>query len=224
MNDFSILAKALEDVVEPRLDKYIQSVEIQSDYKFSKKYERKMRQLIKRREKPYFHLISTAGRRLACAAAAVVMILASSLRAETVREAIHDFFMNIFKGHTAVSVSGGISDYPQTIEEEYEITDLPSEFEQTDYYIDDTSVLISYISGEKYILFEQTVYYDFLSNYDNSHSVLEYYTDEFGQEYLIQNTGTDYCITFNNGDYIIQITANLDKNTVIDLCKSTKIK
>ena len=224
MNEFSILSKALGEVFEPQIDEFMQTVELKSDYIFSDKYKRKIIKLIKRREKPYFKLICTTGRRIVCAAAAVIMILASSLSVEAVREAIHDLLMNIFKGHTAVSVSGTIEDYPTVIEEEYEIANLPDGFEMVDYYADDKSVLASYINGEKYILFEQTVYYDFIGNFDNSHSEFEYYTDEFGQEYLIHNTGSDYCITFNNGKYIIRITSNLDKNEVINLCKDTKIK
>lgn len=224
MNDFSILSKALGEVFEPQIDEFMEAVELKSDYIFSDKYRRKINKLIKRREKPYFKLICTTGRRIVCTAAAVIIILASSLSVEAVREAIHDFLMNIFKGHTAVSVSGTIEDYPTVIEEEYEITNLPDGFELVDYYADDKSVLASYINGEKYIFFEQTVYYDFIGNFDNSHSELEYYTDEFGQEYLILYTGHNYGITFNNGNYIIKITSNLDKNDIVNLCKDTKIK
>ena len=224
MSEFSILAKALVEVFEPQIDEFMQTVELKSDYVFSDKYKRKINKLIKRREKPYFKLICTTGRRIVCTAAAVIIILASALSVEAVREAIHDFLMNIFKGHTAVSVSGTIEDYPTVIEEEYEIANLPEGFELADYYADDKSVLSSYINGEKYIFFEQTVYYDFMGNFDNSYSELEYYTDEFGQEYLIQDTGHNYCVTFNNGKYIIRITSNLHKDNVLKLCKDTKIK
>lgn len=69
------------------------------------------------------------------------------------------------------------------------------------------------------IFFEQTVYYDFVGNLDNSHFELEYYTDEFGREYLILYTGHNYGTTFNNGNYNIKIKSNLDKNKVINLCR-----
>ena len=153
MNEFSILSKALGEVFEPQIDEFMQTVELKSDYIFSDKYRRKIIKLIKRREKPYFKLICTTGRRIVCTAAAVIIILASSLSVEAVRDAIHDFLMNIFKGHTAVSVSGTIEDYPTVIEEEYEIANLPDGFEQVDYYADDKSVLASYINDEKYIFF-----------------------------------------------------------------------
>lgn len=223
MNEFSILSKALGEVFEPQIDEFMQTVELKSDYIFSDKYKRKINKLIKRREKPYFKLICTTSRRIVCTAAAVIIILASSLSVEAVREAIHDFFMNIFKGHTAVSVSGTIEDYPTVIEEEYGIANLPEGFEMVDYYADETSIFIMYENKDKYILFEQTVYYDFMGNFDNNNAEFEYYTDTFGQEYLIQDTGHNYCVIYNNGMYILQITSNLDKDDIIKLCKDTKI-
>ncbi len=224
MNDFSILSKALGEVFEPQIDEFMETVELKSDYIFSDKYKRKINKLIKRREKPYFKLICTTGRRIVCAAAAVIIVLASSLSVEAVREAVHDFLMNIFKGHTAVSVSGIIKDYPTIIEEEYEITNLPDGFEMVDYYADDMSIFAMYVNDDKYILFQQMIYYNYSGNFDNDHSNLEYYIDNFGQEYLIHIVENEYCVVWNNGRYIFQITSNLNKNDVINLCKDTKIK
>ncbi|MDE7287990.1 MAG: DUF4367 domain-containing protein [Oscillospiraceae bacterium] len=224
MNEFTILSKALGEVFEPQIDEFMQTVELKPNYIFSNKYKRKINKLIKRRERPYFKLICTTSRRIVCTAAAVIIILASSLSVEAVREAIHDFLMNIFNGHIVVSVSGTIEDYPTVIEEEYEIANLPEGFEMVDYYVDETSIFIMYENEDNYILFEQTVYYDFMADFDNSNSEFEYYTDMFEQEYLIQDTGHSYCVIYNNGMYVLQITSNLDKYDIINLCKNTKIK
>lgn len=224
MNEFSILSKALGEVFEPQIDEFMQTVELKPDYIFSDKYRRKINKLIKRREKPYFKLICTTGRRIVCTAAAVIIILASSLSVEAVREAIHDFLMNFFKGHTAVSVSGTMEDYPTVIEEEYEIANLPDGFQQVDYYADETSVFAMYINSDKYILYEQTVYCDFMGNFDNNNAEFEYYTDTSGQEYLIHNTGNNCNIMFDNGQYVIRVESNLYKDDIIDLCKDTKLK
>lgn len=224
MSEFSILSNALREVFEPQIDEFLKTVDLELHYEFSDKYNRKINKLIKRREKPYFKLICTTWRRVVCTAAAVIIILASSLSVEAVRETIHDFLMNIFKGYTTVSVSETIKEYPTVIEEEYEISNLPEGFELSEYFCDEKSVFSAYFNGEKYIFFEQTVYYDFKANFDNSRSEFEYYTDISGQEYLIHDTGGDYCVTFNNGKYIILITSNLDKKEIMNLCKDTKIK
>ncbi len=224
MSEFSILSKALGEVFEPQIDEFMKTVDLELNYKFSDKFKRKINKLIKRREKPYFKLICTTGRRIVCTATAVIIILASSLSVEAIREAVHDFLMNIFKGHTAVSVRGTMEDYPAFIEEEYEIANLPDGFELVDYYADDMSIFAMYANNDKYIFFQQMAYDKFKENFDNEHSNIECYTDLLGNEFLIQDTKHNCCVVYNNGRYIIQITSNLDKYEVVSLCKDTKIK
>lgn len=105
MDNYSILSKAIGDTFEPQLDEFIDSVNFDVNAEFSEKFERKMDKLIRRRNKPYFNLICTGGRRAACIVAAIIILSASSLSVEAVREVVHDFFMSIFGDHTAVSVS-----------------------------------------------------------------------------------------------------------------------
>ena len=225
MDNYLILSKAIGDAFEPQLDEFIDSVNFDINAEFSKKFERKMDKLIRRRNKPYFNLICTGGRRAACIAAVVIILSASSLSVEAVREAVHDFFMSIFEDHTAVSVNSDTEkDYPATIEEEYAISNLPDGFELSDYNRDSGTIFAAYFYGDKYIFFDQFVHDSYLVNFDNEHSELEYYTDESGQEYLIQSTNHDFCISWDNGEYIFKITSNLNKKDTLSLCKSTKSK
>lgn len=225
MNDYSILSKAISEVFESQLDEFMNSVDCDCEVEFSEKFERKMSKLIKRRNKPYFKLICTGGRRVACIIIAIIILSVSSLSVRAVREAIHDFIMSIFGNHTTVSVnSDSEREYPTTIEEEYEISNLPDGFELADHNRDDGVLFSSYFNGDKYIFFEQFVHDSYSVNVDNEHSEIEHYTDESGQEYLIQNTGQDYCITWDNENYILKITSNLNKNDIISLCKYTKLK
>ena len=225
MDNYSILSRAIGEAFEPKLDEFIDSVNFDVNAEFSEKFERKMDKLIRRRNKPYFNLICTGGRRAACIVAAIIILSASSLSVEAVREAVNDFFMSIFGDHTVVSVNNATEkDYPATIKEEYAISNLPDGFELSDYNRDSGTIFAAYYNGDKYILFEQIVHCAYTDNLDNEHSELEYYTDESGQEYLIHNTDHDYCFTWDNGEYILKITSNLDKNDMLELCKSTKLK
>lgn len=225
MDNYSILSRAIGEAFEPKLDEFIDSVNFDVNAEFSEKFERKMDKLIRRRNKPYFNLICTGGRRAACIAAVVIILSASSLSVEAVREAVHDFFMSIFEDHTAVSVNSDTEkDYQATIEEEYAISNLPDGFELSDYNRDSGTIFAAYFYGDKYIFFEQFVHDSYLVNFDNEHSELEYYTDESGQEYLIQSTNHDFCIMRDNGRYILQIKSNMNKDDVLELCKSTKLK
>lgn len=101
---------------------------------------------------------------------------------------------------------------------------LPDGFELSDYNRDSGTIFAAYFYGDKYIFFEQFVHDSYLVNFDNEHSELEYYTDESGQEYLIQSTNHDFCISWDNGEYIFKITSNLNKKDTLSLCKSTKSK
>lgn len=225
MNDYSILSKAISEVFESQLDEFMNSVDCDCEVEFSEKFERKMSKLIKRRNKPYFKLICTGGRRAACIIIAIIILSVSSLSVRAVREAVHDFIMSIFGNHTTVSVNiDSEREYPTTIEEEYEISNLPDGFELADYNRDDKTLFAYYFNGDQYIFFEQFVHDRYSVNYDNEHSELEYYTDESGQEYLIINTSHNYCISWDNGDYIFKIKSNINKNDIISLCKSTKLK
>ena len=60
MNNFSYFSKALDEVVDARLDDYVETLEVDKRYEFSEKYNKKINKLIKHREKPYFTLISVS--------------------------------------------------------------------------------------------------------------------------------------------------------------------
>ena len=225
MNDFSYFSKALDEVIDIRLDDYVKTLEIDKQYKFSEKYNKKINKLIKYREKPYFNLICTAGRRVACCVAAVLILSLSSLSVKAVRDAVRDFFMNIFSDHTEITVNSEIENsYPISIEEEYHISSLPNGFEQVDYDKMENSIIITYFKDDDYIFFEQYTKDAYISNYDNEQSTFESYVDENGQKYLVHNTDHDHTFIWNNGEYIFEICSNLDKPSVLKLCKSTKIK
>lgn len=157
MDNYSILSRAIGEAFEPKLDEFIDSVNFDVNAEFSEKFERKMDKLIRRRNKPYFNLICTGGRRAACIVAAIIILSASSLSVEAVREAVNDFFMSIFGDHTAVSVNNATEkDYPATIKEEYAISNLPDGFELSDYNRDSGTIFAAYFNGDKYIFFEQS--------------------------------------------------------------------
>jgi hypothetical protein len=133
--------------------------------------------------------------------------------------------MKIFSNHTEITVDSSVdNNYPNFIEDEYYISALPDGFEQSDYNETANSITAAYFNDDKYIFFEQYTKNSFDNNYDNEHSTLEPFTDDNGQEYLIQETEHNYTFVWDNGDYILQIISNINKDEVLELCKSTKIK
>lgn len=147
MNNFSYFSKALDEVVDARLDDYVETLEVDKRYEFSEKYNKKINKLIKHREKPYFTLICTTGRRVACFVTALLILSFSSLSVKAVREAVCNFFMNIFSDHTEIIADSEIvNSYPHSIDEEYHISSLPNGFKQVDYDKMENSIIITYFN------------------------------------------------------------------------------
>ncbi len=226
MGKYSILAKALDDVMTEELDEQLASVDHSVEHSFSEEFEQRMQKLIRQRNNPCYRLICTAGRRAACVAAAVVLSLSFTMSFESVRATVKEFFTRDVSDHVILEVSPEfVQDAPDTLEELYEITELPEGFvlEYSDEF--PTSASADYVFEDYYIMFKQTIKATYRISLDNEHSVLETYVDDSGQEYLLHlsDAGNIRVIWSKNG-YILDIASNLDKETVMDLCKSTKIK
>lgn len=201
---------------------------IQSDipqYEVSDKFKKKMEKLIKYQRKPYFRLTCTAGRRAACIIVAVIVLSVSSLSVDAVYNTIYNFIVKTFSDHDEISYNNDSDSYPETIEDEYVISNIPEGFELTDHDLTEKSVYSSYLNEDKCIVLEQCTKDFFSYNYDNEYSMTENYTDENGQEYIIRITdSTDITVLWDNGEYIFQIYSNLDKDSVLDLCKNVSVK
>ncbi len=226
MEQYSILARALDDVMTEELNAYLASVDFSVEHRFSEEFERRMQKLIKRREKSYYKLICTAGRRAACTAAVVVLALGFAMSFECVRASVKEFFTKNLSDHIILEVSPEhVRSAPETIEEIYEITELPEGFELVDSLEYPTSAYAGYIFEEYYIDFSQNTKATYRISLDNEHSVLETYVDASGQEYLIHHSQSGrLCVIWSENGYIFEIKSNLDEKTVMDLCRSTKIK
>lgn len=194
------------------------------EHQFSAKFEKKMKKLIQRREKPYFELISTAGRRAACVIVALAAISASVFSVKAVREAVYDFIVKHFADHDEVTVICD-DDCPQTIQDEYCISKIPDAFTETEYSKDSISIYAVYSAdNDKYIVFGQYAKPSYNMFIDNEHTTLDIYTDSDDQTYSIYETYEDHIIIWDNGEYVFEISGNLNKDEMLELCRSIKIK
>ena len=217
------LLQAIENVFNERFERDMEEFRSTPPHVFSEKHNKKMAKLIKRQRKPYFKLICTTGRRVACIIVAIVAIAASTLSVKAVREAIFNFITKIFSDHTVVTVESGTAEgYPETIEEEYYISDLPEGFELIDYYKMDTSIVSMYCNNDEYIIFSQYTKEYYESHYDNEQTTFEEKCLSNNQSYLIIESDADTVFVWDNGEYILSIRSNLNKNIILELCKSTK--
>ncbi|MCR5480576.1 MAG: DUF4367 domain-containing protein [Ruminococcus sp.] len=225
MNYNTKFLQAFEAVYDERFNEQMSSLDNREPHTFSKKHEKKMTNLIKRQRKPYFNLISSAGRRAACIIVAIVIFSASALSVKAVREAVFKFITNVFSDHNVVNVeSDSDSGYPKTIQEEYYISDLPEGFVQSQVDKTDKSFYIVYSYEERYIIFEQHTLSNFKLNIDNEHNHFEEYTDPNGTVYKIATRKDITVIIWSIEDYVFSVESNLNKECTLNLCKSTKLK
>lgn len=227
MKENSLYIQALQEVFDAEFENDMNALDSYGKHTFTQKHDKKMKKLIDRQSKPYFKLISTAGRRAACVAAAIILFSASALSVKAVREAFFDFIMRIFSDHNEITIQSETdSGYPAVIENEYYISAIPEGFEQMQYMETDRSISIYYEDDNgNYILFTQTVKSQYTDYFDNENSV-SFYTeqDNDGQEYMIIESEYDVTLIWDNGEYILTLLSNSDKNEAMQLCRSIKIK
>lgn len=211
--------KALSDAITADYEDLIPNI---GEHIFSPKFEKKMRKLINCRKKPYYKMINTIGKRVACIS--VVILIASSvtvMSVDALRNAFIDFFVKIYKNFSTVqSVDDDAS--PETIEDIYEITYDLSEFTIDYEEFDEYSRNITYVKDDIIIFFEQFVkdVYDINANTEdaeistliiNGHEAI-YFHDNHQYDTLI----------WDNGDYIISLGSNISKDVLIDIAESVQ--
>lgn len=124
---------------------------------FSAEFERKMQRLINMEKKPYYYLINTVGKRVACIVIASLIALTSiTFGVKAIREAVIDFFVETFEKFSIVGFKDeDIPENNKTIETYYAPTYIPEGYE---IKMDEKSSLyrsINYESNKGYIYFTQ---------------------------------------------------------------------
>lgn len=202
-----------------------------SYYEFSKDYLNKKEKLIKNQSRIYYPLIKTTGRRIASAIIAAAIMGTTTVAAYApARNAVRNFFLQIFNDHTVVSVqhdSKDIGDHKSKIEKQYSIT-VPEGFvlDESESVSTDNYIELCYYSDDKKksIYFDQYTADSYSSYYDNERGHFKTSSDKFGNEFMIYINDDFISILWDNGKYFFEICSNLDKRSVLELCESTKIK
>ena len=193
------------------------------EHQFSEKFEKNMRKLIRRRKKPYYRFINTAGKRAAVIVTAFITLsLTTVMSVEALRKPFLDFIMSIFSDHSEVRGIENSGDYPETIESKYEITYDLSEYRIV-YSFDDASVhKIHYQNGDKVLYYLQSVVKGYDVNYNTEDADIES-TDINNHEAICYKDNNQYYhLVWNNGEYIIILRSNLSKDELIEIAKSVQ--
>ena len=103
--------------------------ETELDYIFSRKFERKMRRIIRAQVHGYWMMVNTAAKRVAVAVAIIVMLLTSVMAIKPIRERVIKFFVDMYEEHFEIHFGEEESwDLPERTEPmvRYTLTELPT--------------------------------------------------------------------------------------------------
>lgn len=114
---------------------------------------------------------------------------------------------------------------PKTIENVYYLPEIPKGYELYETVSDNWSISTSYMNRniDRCLALEQTVKELYKSHVDNEHHPLEE-VDINGHYGLYLGKGDGWgVIIWDNGDYILELSGDFNKDELLNLAKSTKI-
>lgn len=211
--------KALYDALAPEYEMYMQN--IADEHEFSPGFKKKMKKLISRRNKPYYRIINTAGKRTACAA--VIVLVASSvtiMNVDALRNVFSDFFISIYEKFSTVQPVDDTA--PETIEEIYGITYNLDDFEIIYEELNEYRHDIDYAKDDIVIYFSQCTKVRYNSNMNTENSEVTTIDINGHEAICFIDNHNYYNLIWDNGDYIISLSSNISENALIDIAKSVQ--
>lgn len=191
---------------------------------YSPKLIKNMNKLLKDRAKPYWILINTAAKRAVAACLVIVTIAGALMSCKPVREAVEDFFQNIYEAYTEFFFGDELSSgAPEVIEEIHLPTYIPESYELVqEAELTGKKYMVTTIweneIGESIKLFQYVL--NSRTNIDTENSTVEK-IDDF--EIAIVTKEKRISVFYNTNEYAYDIiTTGLSKEEVINIIRSIK--
>lgn len=154
---------------------------------------------------------------------ALLVILLSALGITTVAAISRGFTRKEHRDNTELFTVNA-ENAPKIIESVYYLPEIPEEYELYETVSDNWSVSTSYMNYDTnrgMVLF-QTVKEGYIGHFDNEHHAFEE-VDVNGHYglYLFDSNGG--LIVWDNGDYVLEISGDFNKDELLNLAKSAKV-
>jgi len=213
------LYRAFEETAVSRI---IEKVPQMPDHKFSRKFERKMKKLIRHGySEPVHYNKITVKRLFICITAALIAAVVMAFSVGAVRDFFKNFFMEVFGTHTTVQIIDN-ENFPEIISDIYSIN-VTDNFILTNSFESEIYVSHVYRTEENsYIFFNQYVKSEYDVNVNSENHPLNYIEINGNDGYIIDLGNNEYYISWDNGDYIFDITGNIGKNALIKTANSVQ--
>ena len=206
-----------------RLEEQTKNTEIS----FSEKFEKQMKKLIHRREKPYYVLINTAAKRVAMIIlVAVITVVSTTIGIAAIYQPFADFIMEVFEDHTLFRPNHNnqtSSADPFAEWKSYTPSYIPKGFDVKTEVTDWEYIHTVYSSDEQFFWIEQYSNYNGNISIDTEGTSIEdiYVSGVKGIYY--ENKG-ERRIMFLFRDTTITIHGNIDKNELINIAISLNLE
>ena len=218
----SKLAKALKEVAYKEADELLIEYDV-CDYTFPDEFYKKMDKLINRRRKPYFRMINTVGKKVACIA--IVFFIASAttvMSVDALRNAVFNFFINVFSTHSDIKTVDD-DQHPDTIEDIYEITYDLSDFSVYDEFYDDVSRYTMYLKDNtECVSYNQYTKATFDIRINTEGAIIHHITLNGYDTIYYMNNNNYHTLIWDNGRYIFMVSSNISKENAFEIAESVK--
>lgn len=194
-------------------------------YEFSKKFERKMKKLISRRNKSYYHIINTSHKRAACIILAIIIATITAVAGVgAIRDKIKKYHISRLKEYSIIrSENIDDADHGKIIEDTCNITYGLTGYKITQIAEDLTFRNITYSKGNNIVMFYQTLSGQYIGS-DNTEGVevKKIYTNGNETLYFKDIMGY-YTYIWDDGKYAFKLMMNGTKEESLKMAESVKI-
>lgn len=212
--------KALNDIVTDECDILLRYEE---EHEFSESFERDMKRLVSQRKKPYFRMINTVGKRVACVAAVLLIgTFTTVMNVEAARSAIAEFFIGVYEKFSTFISADSDNEAPEKIEQLYEITCGLDWFVVNWEVADDLVYNVTYLNEPYIVDFKQSVKSEYDTNWNTEDTSIEtIMIDEYEAVYFLDNHNYHHLV-WNTEDYVFSVSTNVGKDELIEMSKSVQ--
>lgn len=212
-------------IFEALTEEYESSIPCYSEeHIFSDGFKRKMDKLITRQKNPFYNIVNTKVKKVACIIAVIFIAAFSTVMSvEALRNAFKDFFMSIFSDHSEIStVQDESYALPETIENSYDITYDLSNYDIVYEDSNDFSRNIIYQNNDIVIDYCQYVKSEFDIGVNTENAEISTVTIQNSEAIYFFDNNNYHHLIWDNEEYVIMISSNIGKNELIDIANSVQ--
>ena len=193
------------------------------EWDFSTKFEKSMEKLIKKNNTIKISTRRNIRKGLLAAIVAIIVLFTGLMSVTATRTPFIEFVKKVFSQYNEITLNENSMSPVERIETEYTLTDLPDDFEMTEYQKDDLVVMSKWENqtGEEIVLFQEIL--DPNLSIDTEHNFQELNINGFEAYLMIAENNS--VLSWTNGYYWFTLNVPNDlQKIIIDLAENISEK